>query len=192
MALPSAFVDAKGDYVVRMGDGTEVERVSAAGDTSPWTRAGLRRIVGDCPRAMAGGPDCRVVLVHTNARGLNLGFLGAALSLKDGPGQGALVTWEKERQPRTQTQTQTQTGPRRRLDLAYELRPDGSREYFWRPTSSRPMEIETADNTTIVSPFICILENPRDRMRDELRDKNKKQQNKKHTQQTQQENKREN
>ena len=93
--LPSAFVDGHGDYVVRMADGTEVERVSAAFSSS-WSTSQLRRMIGDCPRARLGGTDCRIVLVHTNSRGLNMAALGSALSLKDGPGLAKLQMWKRQ------------------------------------------------------------------------------------------------
>jgi len=44
-------------------------------------------------------------------------------------------------------------GRRRRLGLV-----ETADALYWEPSSSRPISLETFDNTTIVSPFICITE----------------------------------
>lgn len=124
--------------------------MSATTAVNSWSASELRRVIGDCPRARLGGTDCRIVLVHTNSRGLNMAAVGSALSLKDGPGLAKLQTWEQKNQP----QQRSVRSRGRALGLKFQA--DGTKGVYWEPTNTRPITLETSDNTTVVSPFICI------------------------------------
>jgi hypothetical protein len=64
----SGYVDGHGDYVVKDEEGKELDRVSSGG-RSGWSRESLSQLYGECPRAVAGGEDCRITHVHTNRKG---------------------------------------------------------------------------------------------------------------------------
>lgn len=156
IGIPSAFVDRNGDYVIRMEDGTEVERISSV--SSAWTKQTLHRIIGDCPRARLGGPECRVVFVHTNSQGLNMAAFSSALSLKEGPSAAKMQSWERQEimESHHDNSVDRTLSAKRGRALGLKNTESGEKGLYWEPTNSRPITLETSDNTTIVSPFICI------------------------------------
>jgi hypothetical protein len=139
--VPMAYVDSSGDYVVRMSNGVEVQRISSSLPDSVWAENDLKRMFGTCPRANVGGEDCRIVFVHTNQNGLNMALTSSVLDISS------------REVAMTSSYTPSSTSSGRRLGL---VQTDDA--LYWEPSSSRPLTLETEDNTTIVSPFICITE----------------------------------
>ena len=160
----AAYVDGNGDYVIRdYATGEERSRVEKSFQTlsstpsTTWSDEQNQVVhrFGSCPRAIRGGEECRIILMHTNTHGLNMAVLGGVLNAghpqqphdmqhtdANAVHDGLLVDFVQSRQ-------------QRRRVLAGGMIDDESGLY-WEPSSSRPINIETEDNTTVVSPFICI------------------------------------